>query len=102
MTNLEKLTAKMIEIIPEIVVNDNAQIIHQDHTVEYFVEKRPITLEDVLIIIGEYTQLESNGKIIKINKWNGAGFDYICDWIPSKPLHLQSEETINFLTKILC
>ena len=94
MSPLNQLQEKIIKVIPEIIVNKNAQIIHQDHSVEYFEQKRPITLEDVLIAIKDTYK---NSDYIYL--------DYIqttmIGWQLGKPLHLQSEAVVNYLNSIL-
>jgi hypothetical protein len=43
---LEAVRAAVIKAVPEIVVNEHAQLIKFDHSVEYFKQTRPIRLAD--------------------------------------------------------
>jgi hypothetical protein len=43
---LEAVCAAVIKAVPEIVVNEHAQLIKFDHSVEYFKQTRPIRLAE--------------------------------------------------------
>ena len=108
MTNLKEeqlreLREKIIEKVPDIVTNKNAQIIHLDHSVEYFVECRPITLADVLIALGGFDyEWGINGEFLEF--WysqDNITSDVVMSWDLTKSLNEQSEETIKFLNKLI-
>ena len=112
---LDELKPKIIKYVPDIIRNENAQIIHLDHSVEYFTEYRPIILEDVMIALNntlaryllEQTQDCENSR----DYWLFDVFMVdICSkkhsigeltWIPNKPLHEQELETLEFLNEKL-
>ena len=97
---LKELKSKIIKYVPDIIRNENAQIIHLDHSVEYFTEYRPITLEDVLIAGGK--EIHDNFDFhlgVGILTIYSDSFDI--DWELNKPLHEQKLETLELLNKVL-
>ena len=115
MTKLEKVKNKIIELVPDIIVNKNAQLIKFDHSVEYFEQRRPITLEDVLRAIGgeqiDGIFLPYDNKVGITATGNFFTFDVDspsavivwekCKWNFGKPLDDQPKEVINFLEEVL-
>lgn len=49
----DPIKQRIIELVPEIVVNPHAQLIGHDRKVTYFAETRSITLADILLAIGK-------------------------------------------------
>lgn len=105
---LELIKQKCIEANPEIVINENAQLIKFDHSVEYFVQTRPITLADVLMAIDKkiinergvrHTQymINTQGQLAEY----GILGKILMSWNLKEPLENQSEDTINFLYELL-
>lgn len=96
---LEAVRAKVIEAVPEIVVNPHAQLIGWDHKVTYFEECRPITIADVLRAIhkveGIYATIDTKGQL------NVSPFKGDTQWNLALPLDEQEPEVIEFLAKIL-
>lgn len=97
---IEAIRAACIRANPEIVVNKHAQLIKQDHSVEYFEQCRSIRLADVLLAIGSGVRLEeqtSSGELaIGIagrgwTRWN----------LRKDDLAEQSDECIAFLADLL-
>ena len=97
----QKLTDKIIEAVPEIITNKHAQIIHLDHTVESFVQIRPITLEDVLVTIEtklNESELAVGDVTIDLKK---ILFDLYSRWELNIPFQDQSKETKELIGNLL-
>ena len=114
MTNqkLEELKKKIVEAVPSVDQSWNKKIC--GHLIcncedrgkfERVEEYRDITLEDVLLAVIKLMQTrDEQGKTsINVVMLITKLFNEICSqWTMLEPLHLQSEETINFLHSILC
>jgi hypothetical protein len=94
---LEQLTQKIIKAVPSIKIQDELE--KEWNTFHY----RPITLEDVMIaLLGNIAQkskynIDFNGTI-----WvEGDLTEHYIYWLLNTPLHLQSEETISELNKLI-
>lgn len=80
MSPLEQLTQKIIAAVPSIETY----------------QREDITLEDVLIALGHHDySVDATGTIYYLND------NYICDWLLNTPLHLQSEETVEAINKLI-
>ena len=90
MSPLEQLTQKIIKAVPSIVVE-----YYQGECEPGFIE-RPILLEDVLIACDwlRFTKYSDRpNEVIEI--------DDKFSWLLNTPLHLQSEETISEINKLI-
>ncbi|MEK7140730.1 MAG: hypothetical protein AAB815_03015 [Patescibacteria group bacterium] len=104
---LQFIKEKTIEANPEIVINKHAQLIHQDHSVEYFEQTRPIRLADILLVISkkhfpkaEHIFLKEIAEI-ELNEFWEKIKDVIRRWdLLHDSLSEQSEETIDFLCSL--
>lgn len=107
-SKLEQLKKEIQRLRPEIEQGwTTTEIIEKLSGKEIYrsksVKGRPITLEDVLAvlgIIGEKLELDIDREWLVMNKWWDD--DTECSWILGKPLDEQSEETINFLFNLIC
>lgn len=102
MTPLQYIKDKVREVCPEIIKNEHAQIIHYDHSVEYFEEWKPIglaeilrTLDDSTIVIeaktGQFGEETPEGVLV-------GGFPI---WNLEKTLDEQDTQTVEFIASIL-
>jgi len=109
---IEYIRNKCVEANPSICVNENAQLIKFDHSVEYFKQYRPLQLSDILLAIEKI----DDEKCIHIDwrdNWTAKNHIRItlalghpiinkeCDYDLSKPFTEQSEEVIEFIYKLL-
>ncbi len=110
MTDLQIVRKACIEANPEIVVNENAQLIHQDHTVEYFVQTRPIRLADVLLAIELKDKKDEYGNELTLEITHfGMFVGSVYNWedepvfwqLKNDTLESQSPETLSFLASLL-
>lgn len=101
MDKLKQTTEKIRKQVPEICINENAQLIKFDHSVEYFKQYREITFEDLLIYM------------CQLDKWSfSITFKGNCAWIDdgkknnllwrlNKTLSQQSIETIEYIYDLI-
>ena len=87
---------------------ENIDIDRFYQTKQYKIIGRPITLEDVLAVLSQEQDyekiwaIEVDGQFISQNQSDGSPFHESAHWIYGKPLDDQSEETIEFLYKLIC
>ncbi len=105
-----QLREEIILAVPEIVINENAQLIQFNGKVKYFRQYRPITLEDCLIAIDKkelkneygdktFVMINTNG-MFETDLYNWEEEPVF--WTIGKPLHQQEQETIDFLWDLIC
>ena len=109
MSPLEQLTQKIIAVVPSIEQGYTVIEIHEKQSNGVYrtksVKGRPILLEDVLIVLqdslipmGDYS-LDSG--YINFYKIESDEPEIEWSWKLNTPLHLQSEETIGELNKLI-
>lgn len=88
---------RLIELVPDIVVNKHAQLIKHDRTVEHFVQCRDITLADVLRAMEPIpgTRLDTAG-----GYWEQR-HNLLALWNLALPFHLQPQDTQDFIGRII-
>ena len=95
---LRELIFRCEEVEKDACINEHAQLIHQDHSVEYFKQYRSLNLEDVLrAVIKKF----SDCGIITKDTYHETFCEFIDTWLLGKPLQDQSEECIDSLIKLL-
>lgn len=98
----EAVRAVIVAAVPDVVVNKHAQLIHFDHTVSYFTEYRPITLEDVLRTIKEKSMNVVGLADDKYAWMESKQFKAMKMWTLGQPLDFQPSEVVDFLYDVLC
>ena len=106
---LRELIFKCEEVKKDACINEHAQIIHQDHSVEYFEQYRSLNLEDVLRALGYNIHIKVETSTVNyceiIYQYQHPVYDEVdiirCLWQLGKPLQDQSEECIDSLIKLL-
>ena len=99
---IKEIIQACIKVNPKIVTNKNAQLIKYDRTIEYFEEKRPTRLADVLAAMGQRvidSSTLSNGTTFHMFIVNyGAG-----NWkLLEDDIRLQDNEMVDFAHYLTC
>lgn len=97
---MDNVKAKLIELVPDIVVNPHAQLIGHDRKVTYFKECRPITLADVLRAIEEQQEFFWTRKADAYEITGGAA-RIIVEWNLTTDYDHQTDEVKTFIGTLL-
>ena len=99
---LKQIISKIQEVVPSMLVNENAQIIHFDHSVEYFKQYRQPELQDLLLSAQPLKSfyIDSSGRIFEWadDEFAKAQYDLTKSFIENLE---QSEELTNFLYQLI-
>lgn len=99
-TKYNQLREEIILAVPEIVINENAQLIKFNGKVKYFRQYRPISLEDCLIDIEKKHNTYPH---IGIGSGHSeAMLRLLSVWQPNIPLQDQSDECKELLWDLIC
>jgi hypothetical protein len=102
MTTYEQLKKIIVEAVPEIIVNKNAHLITFNGEIKYFEQTRPITLEDVIIVLGKKADKYYGKEYPTGSYWLGAMIlNILSNYYLGKPLQSQSKETQKAILEII-
>lgn len=104
---LKEIMAECIRVNPSIVVNAHAQLIKFDRTVEYFEEKRPIRLADILKTMQNKTTspigVDINGYFMDCDNDMRRFWSRDESWnLAEDDVREQTPETIAFIHSAIC